>query len=41
MKEYYKKNFGSHPQTQTSMMSIDMKLNETFQANKNDKCNSH
>jgi len=41
MKEYYQKNIGSAPQTQTSMISIDTKLNETFQANNNDKFNSH
>jgi len=41
MKEYLKKNFESAPQSKTSMMSADMKLNETFQANNSDKLNSH
>jgi len=41
MKEYLKKNFESAPQTKTSMMSVDMKLNEAFQANNNDKFDPH
>ena len=41
MKEYYQKNYGSPLRTQTSMMSTEIKLNETFQANNNDKLNSN